>query len=84
LAKIAENCDHNIDRRLGKFSPSDGLLTLGSSYKITEVSHKFGLLYSTDNFKHRFWQKMCLATFWVIFAQTHLAILRSSQRIHCT
>jgi hypothetical protein len=30
LAKIAENCDHNIDLRLGEFSPIGRLFTLGS------------------------------------------------------
>jgi hypothetical protein len=29
-AKIAENCDHNIDPRLGEFSPFGQLFTLGS------------------------------------------------------
>jgi hypothetical protein len=37
LAKIAENCDHNIDPRLGESPPmGDYLQTLGSFVAITE------------------------------------------------
>jgi hypothetical protein len=59
------------------------LFTLGSSLKITEVSHICILFCpcpfnSMDNFKHQCWQKMCLTTFGVIFAQTRLATLFAS------
>jgi hypothetical protein len=43
------------------------LLTLGIYFKITEVSHIFGILYSTVEFMHHFWRKMGWATCWVIF-----------------
>jgi hypothetical protein len=33
LSKIAENCDHNIDPRVGDFSPVLQLLTLGSLFE---------------------------------------------------
>jgi hypothetical protein len=34
LSKIAENCDHNIDPRLGKFSPISCL----KFFEITQVA----------------------------------------------
>jgi hypothetical protein len=36
--KIAENCDHNMVTRLGKFSPIGRLFTLGCYLKITEAA----------------------------------------------
>jgi hypothetical protein len=44
--KIAQNCDHNIDPRLGEFSPNGWLFAFDCYVKIAEVSHIFGLLYS--------------------------------------
>jgi hypothetical protein len=38
LGKIAENCDHNIDPRLGEFSPKVWLFTLGSCLKTAKVA----------------------------------------------
>jgi hypothetical protein len=35
----------------------------------------FLLLLSTVNFMNKFWQKICLATFWTLFSQTHLVTL---------
>jgi hypothetical protein len=38
LAKIAENCGHNIDPRLGDLSPIGRLITFGGFMKTTEVA----------------------------------------------
>jgi hypothetical protein len=42
LAKIAENCDHNIDPRLGEFSLIGRLFSLGI-FLITEGAQNLGL-----------------------------------------
>jgi hypothetical protein len=44
-AKIAENCDHNIDPKLGEFSPIGRLFSLESFLKITEVAEILVLLF---------------------------------------
>jgi hypothetical protein len=38
LSKIAENCDHNIDPRLGEISPIGQMFTEGYFYKMIEVT----------------------------------------------
>jgi hypothetical protein len=45
LAKIAENCDHSIDPRLGEFSLLGWLFILGSYLKITQLAQFSGLLF---------------------------------------
>jgi hypothetical protein len=74
LAKIAENCDHNIDPRLGEFSPIGRLFSLGSFLKLTEGDP--WLLYSTDKTAYLFiLTKTVWSTIWAIFSQPHLAPL---------
>jgi hypothetical protein len=47
LAKISENCGHNIGPRLGEISPFGQLFTLGSVLKMTEIAQNFWLLFPT-------------------------------------
>jgi hypothetical protein len=51
LSKIAENCEHNIDPRLGEFSANRLLLTVGrfstSTYVECIAAQIFGLRFST-------------------------------------
>jgi hypothetical protein len=54
LSKIAENCDHNIDPRLGEFSTSGRLFTLGSFLKKYKCNNPktFGILFSSVKVMH--------------------------------
>jgi hypothetical protein len=61
--------------RLGEFTIMSWLFTLGSFFKITEVAQ---ILFSTGKVMHQYWHKMCWATLWAIFSQTHLATLIST------
>jgi hypothetical protein len=47
FSKIAENCDHNIDPRLGDFSPHRQSFTLGSFFENyrSRYINKFGLFF---------------------------------------
>jgi hypothetical protein len=51
-AKIAKNCDHNIDPRLGEISPTGRLLTLISFLKTAEIVQKCSVL--GDSFTNSF------------------------------
>jgi hypothetical protein len=50
---------------------------LGKYLKNTEVSQILGYFFPRVSLGNNVLQKMCLATFWVIFSQTHLVTLRS-------
>jgi hypothetical protein len=56
--------------RLGEFSPKGRLF-----FQISKVSNIFGLLFSRAEVMPQYCQKMYLAAFWAIFAQTHLVTL---------
>jgi hypothetical protein len=71
LAKIAENCDHNIDSRVGQFSPFGRLFTFGSFSKIAEVARVLELLFSPGKSSALVLAKMGWATFWAIFSPMH-------------
>jgi hypothetical protein len=66
------------------FRPIWSMFSLGSYFRITEVSNRFGLLYSVDKLKNKFWQKIGWATFWAIFSLTHLVTLRGPNGKKCT
>jgi hypothetical protein len=72
MAKIAENFDHNIDPRLGEFSPIGRLFSFDRLVKITEVAKIIVLLIFLSKSCELYMIKMGLGTFWPIFLQTHL------------
>jgi hypothetical protein len=74
LAKIAENCDHNIDPRLGEISPIN--LTSGSLKKYTSSSI-FWATVSTESINVGI--KIVLVTFSAISSQTHLVTLLDTE-----
>jgi hypothetical protein len=74
LAKIAENCDHNIDPRFGEFSPNGRLFTVGSLKTYLNIPN-FGPIFTTVKVMYKLWKINVFATFWVILLQSHLVTL---------
>jgi hypothetical protein len=82
LAKFAENCDHNIDPKLGEFLPTDWTIVLfGTVFlKSTKVGQCFGLLFSSKScaFSH----KMGWVEIWVIFFTNSSGHAGQNDRVH--
>jgi hypothetical protein len=77
LSKIAENCDQNIDPRLGEFSPNCGIVYFGRFLKMAKVE-KFRATFSTENLCINFDKKIGRPTFWAIFSNTILVTLSAT------